>query len=250
VSPPRAMAEHPSPATLLDYYLEQIPSEELEPIQDHLASCAECSRRFLLLEELPSVPSIDEDLQLSDRQTAAEWALLRTKVDFSPPPGVPRRPSILPRGFSLPYALAASLLLITTLGLAFWVHRLLGRVAELSGPQLHLAVADLVPVASRSRDGDAAPIETIRLSPDVDRLLMILNLADWRPFAAYDLRITDAAGKTVWVAADVVRGDNGNFLLTLPRAFLPPGAYSIRLSGRSGGGATPLAEYSLRIAAR
>jgi hypothetical protein len=248
---------HLSPATLLDYHVGKLSEEEREGVQDHLALCPECTRRLLLLDELPSVPPPREELRLTGRRLEAEWALLRERVGLAPwsRPGKPAAPTTVafpPRPRSRPpavWALAASLLLVTTLGLAAWVHRLLLRTTALAGPQVQLAVADLVPEGSGPRDSAPAEPAEIRWSAGTERLLLILNLADLQPFPGYRLRVTGAAGQTVWESGDLARSGNGNFFLTLPRALLPPGAYRLELRGRTGAGELrPLAEYRLRTA--
>jgi hypothetical protein len=242
------LAGHPEPSTLLAYHRRELSPEEAERLRDHLALCGECSRLLLQVESFPALSS--QTALLTDRQQAAEWALLRDRIGFAtsaPAPAPAPAPSrLLSRRFPLPWALAASLLLATTLGLGVWVLRLRDEVGALAGPQVHLAVADLTPEGSGPREG--AEPAAVRLAADADRLLLILNLADWRPFAGYHLRVTGPAGQAVW-EGDLARSAHGNFLLTLPRALLPAGSYRLRLNGRtSAGKEQPLAEYRLQIA--
>lgn len=246
-----ALASHPEPATLLAYQLRQLPSEEAELLRDHLVLCADCSHLVLQIESFPDLFPLPADRLLSDRQQAAEWALLRDRIEPTAvaPAAAPSTPRPPHSRFPLPWALAASLLLATTLGLGVSVHRLLGRFDALAGPQVNLAVADLDPEGSGPREGPSAEPAEVRLTASTDRMLLILNLTDWRPFATYRLRMTGAAGQVVWESGDLVRSDQGNFLLTFPRALLPVGTYRLRLNGRtSEGKQQQLAEYSLRIA--
>lgn len=246
-----ALAHHPEPATLLAYQLRQLSSEEAERLRDHLALCGDCSRLVLQIESFPDLPPLPADRLLSDRQMAAEWALLgrRIGLDAAAPAAAPAPRRLSPPRVPLPWAVAASLLLATTLGLGVWVHRLLGKVDVLAGPQVNLAVADLDPEGSGPREGTSAEPAELHPAASTDRILLILNLADWRPFAAYRLRMTNAAGQVVWESGDLARSDQGHFLLTLPRALLPAGTYRLQLSGQtSDGKQQKLAAYHLRIA--
>lgn len=232
----RRLTAHPRPEDLLAYQAGDLPDEEADRIQEHLALCSECVRTVRDLSSFPDVEPAREEDRLSEDELAAAWTRLRQAVA----PSTRRRRRFL----SLTgLAFAASLLVV--LGLAFQVVRLQKSVRELSIPRADVQIADLVPGGEiRERSGEE---ETIRLEPWAERILLILNLADARHYPQHRIDVATADGAVVWSRAGVYRDAGGIVAVELPKRLLPAGGYRIRLYGLGDGAPEPIAEYRFRI---
>lgn len=63
-----------------------------------------------------------------------------------------------------------------------------------------------------------------------------------------EIEITDAGGRVVWQGKGLrLNRESPDYSLTLPRGFLAPGAYTIRLYRAEGGQRTPAESYALRV---
>lgn len=230
------LSAHPAPEALLDFLAGDLPEDEREGIEEHLAICRSCARTALDFSMLPeSEREEGEGEPLSERELASEWERFRATV--APPVRPPRHTAPL-------LALAAALL-IAVAGLSLWSLHLGRQVRALSGPRADVAVVDLVPldaVERTPREGEPA-----RLPSWAERLVLILNLAEPAEHSRYQVEIAGPDGRAVWSRPDVRRGEDGTFTLELPRRFLPPGSYHIRVSGLRDGTAEPVAEYAIRI---
>lgn len=157
-----------------------------------------------------------------------------------------RRPD-LPRYGAQRFAYAAAaVLLLTTLGLSGWVHRLSDRasgmraeIAELRAPRLNLPVVYLDSV--RGEEDPASP------SADEPLVLMIAPEAE-REYPGYAVEIADSTGEVVWNGSGLVLSDHGTLRLGLGRRFLEAGEYRLRLYGEPAGASRErIAEYPLRL---
>jgi anti-sigma factor RsiW len=231
----RGVEDHPAPAELLDFVAGDLPEAERRRIEEHLALCRDCARTALELAESPGVEPVGE--LLTRQEVAAEWERFRGALAAA-------RPARHATTHRVPWALAASLL-AAVIGLAVWNARLRQEARVLGEPRADVAVVDLVPEETVARAGGAE--EEVRPPAWADRLVLILNLAE--PVAATEFRIEimTADGRTAWSARGVRRSEDGTFAVEVPRRFLPPGAYRIRLSGLRGAATEPVAEYALRI---
>jgi hypothetical protein len=229
--------DHPAPEDLLDYHAGDLPPEERERIQDHLALCRDCVRVVLDLDSFPDVEPVRKEDRLTDREVAAEWRRFATRTR------APRLPRWAPS--PLPLALAATLL-IAVVGLSLWVARLRNEVSRLSAPRADVYIADLVPQGETVERAEGRE-EAVRVPAWADHVLLILNLADPSSYPEYRVEIEKADGAEVWSRDGVRRSADGTFALEVPRRLLPAGSYRIRLSGSRGGAEEPVAEYGARI---
>lgn len=232
------MSDHPNPEHLAAYHAGELPLEEAERLQDHLAACRECAGLLLDLDRLAdpgfgaeAIPEgVKEDLW---RRVAAD-----IRKEEPAPVAVPiRRP--VPRW---PQALAAALL-AAVIGLSLWVVSLRQAVHDLSRPQLNAPVLDLY--AGSVRSETKAPIPSV--PPDVEVFTVVLNPAGQRRHDQYRVEITREGGETVWSGEGLEPNSFGSFSLTLSRQLLEPGEYRFRLFGRSGGAEQRIEDYALRV---
>lgn len=229
--------DHPAPEDLLDYHAGDLPPEERERIQNHLALCPGCVRVVLDLQSFPDVEPVREEDRLTEDELAAEWRRFETRIR------APRMPRWAPS--PLPLALAAALL-IAVVGLSLWVARLRNEVSGLSAPRADVYIADLVPHGETVERAEGRE-EAVRVPAWADHVLLLLNLADPSSHPEYRVEIEKADGTEVWSRDGVHRSEDGTFALEVPRRLLPAGIYRIRLSGLRGGAEEPVAEYGARV---
>lgn len=226
---------HPGPEILLAYHEGELDPGEAERVQDHLALCPDCTRVILEMAELAGVePSLEG--QLSGEEMARLWPTVQSRLSAERP-AAPR----------WPLALAAALLL-AVVGLSVWALSLREANRRLSQPRVNVTLQDLVPLAEeRLREG--AGTETPRLRQGGSAVL-VLNLADLRPFSRYRIDIVGPDGRVLWSSEEPARSSRGNFTVELQPGFLPAGRYRVHLLGLEDGREELLAEYRLEIAGR
>jgi hypothetical protein len=236
----RRGVEHPAPEELLDYHSGDLAPAETQRNQEHLALCPVCARTLLDLDSFPDVEPVREEDRLTAAELTGQWRRFQdTAQRLAPSRERPRpaSPAVL--------ALAAALL-FAVVGLSLWNVQLRNAVRDLSQPEAGVLVADLVPrgeAIERAEGGE----DTVRVPPWADRVLLILNLADPATAREYRVEIATQDGREVWSRRGVHRSADGTFALQIPRRFLPPGRYRIRLSGLRDGAEEPVAEYGAQI---
>lgn len=227
-------AGHPTPEALADYLEDRLLSEDDERVQAHLVGCEQCSA---LLLELDSLKSSMAEGEVAEFATAAAWRSQRERLFGNQ----------IARGGSAGgvWMLAASLAVVTV-GLAFWIAVQRATISELRAPQVELPIANLEPTGSVRDVGEASAVV---LSPRTARWVLILNLIDDTARSSCRLEFLDPEGRVVASLNGLDQSSRGGFRLSLPRDFLPPGVYRIRLSGADGGETEVIEEYVLRIKA-
>jgi Putative zinc-finger len=231
---------HPAHDELLGYAAGALDTAEQDRIEDHLALCRECARTVLDLSVL-SDGGLEEE-PLPESVLAAEWARLRRAAAPAPPSRF--RSLAAAVSPALPYALAASLLL--AVGLGWRTVRLGEEVRQLSAPRSDVYVADLVPTGSGSPDERGAP-EAVHPPAWASRVVLILAFAGPASHPEYAVELAAVDGRPLWSRRGLRPGPDGTFALEVPRQWLPPGTYRIRLSGLRGAAAQEVARYELRI---
>lgn len=227
---------HPAHDELLGYAAGALDAAEQDRIEDHLALCRECTRTVLDLTVLARAELEEE--RLPESMLAAEWARLRRAAAPAP---VSRFRRLAP---ALPYALAASLLLAA--GLGWRTVRLGEEVRQLSAPRSDVYVADLVPTGGPGLRERGEP-EAVRPPAWASRVVLILAFGGPASHPEYEVEIATADGRPLWSRRGLHPGPDGTFALDVPRSWLPPGTYRIRLSGLRGDAAQEVARYELRI---
>lgn len=80
-----------------------------------------------------------------------------------------------------------------------------------------------------------------------DAYLLAPVLGGEQTFETYRFEIVDSANQPVWKSDGVRRGEDDTFAVLVPRAFLPPGRYTLILYGVNGERREQLERYSLRV---
>lgn len=232
-------ATHPDLDRWIAYRDGELPAEEQESLQRHLAGCRECVAIVLDLEAF-SRPEESDRAGISEFEVAAAWRAVRSAISAD----VKRE-----HRWHVPTALAASLM-VAALGLSTWLaveHRtateLRRTVAELSRPQINVPIEDLWPDTT-TRGGLQRAVEVLT----ADRsLTLVLNLQESQEFPDYRVEIIDSEGTEIWSSTGLEMSPFGNFTLGIPRGFLPAGEYGVRLYGLEGERNVPLQDYAVQI---
>lgn len=237
------VGEHPASEYLFEYQEGLLTAEEASEIQNHLALCSDCARMVLELAGSVEPEFREVEAPLSEERMAALWPGLRQRLSNPPQPKAARWRRSFER-VALP--LAASLL-VATLATTFWAWSLSRENRVLARPRVNVAVRDLAPLSDpeiRREEG-----ETTGIPRDAEAVLLVLNLADLRPFPTYRAEILEASpdGKLLWASDAMQRSVRGNFDLQIPRPFPGSGRYRIRLFGVEGDRREPLAEYKVDL---
>jgi hypothetical protein len=211
----KGQTAHPSHDELLGYAAGALDAAEQDRIEDHLALCRECARTVLALTVLAD-GGLEED----------------------------RPPVRVLAAAALPYALAASLLL--AVGLGWRTVRLGEEVRQLSAPRSDVYVADLVPTGSAGPRERGEP-EAVHPPAWASRVVLILAFGGPASHPEYAVELATADGRPLWSRRGLQPGPDGTFVLDVPRPWLSPGTYRIRLSGLRGAAAQEVARYELRI---
>lgn len=228
--------EHPSPEELSAYQANELTPEEDERIQDHLAVCRHCTELLLDLEEFLQPPAVAAG-PAADFEAAADWKRLR---DHLPQPAKARSQ----KRFAQP--LAASLVgALILLGLSSWrvitsqreVIELRSQVAELRQP-----IVNLQTISLRSIRGEAFELPADR------PVRLTLETSAPKEYGEYTVQIMDSEDKPISVST-LRKDEHGKLTMTLPKNFLKPGSYTIRLGVVHGGSLDVLEEYRASVKA-
>ena len=144
------------------------------------------------------------------------------------------RPSWIPSVFHSPqYAMAASFLLITSLGVTGLLYRQVGELGDLTGPP-GAAPAQIVPLVSvRGLPGNE-PVNTIQLDPDTHAYVLMLD-PGFEPYARYRASVFEAgtggAGNAILQVGNLTPGYEDMLALSIPAAVLKPGDFDIHVEG-------------------
>ncbi|MEA2690970.1 MAG: hypothetical protein QOJ16_357 [Acidobacteriota bacterium] len=247
------LGEHPSPETLVAYHEDRLVGEERERLRDHLALCADCAQLLLDLAVFPEVEvlaglrsptegDVDEAWQAMQARLGREKRAVATPA----PAGVVRPPRSRPRPAYVPWALAASWLLVAGLGL--WVFELRREYARLAEPAVNVAVAELSVEGEQVRGGERG---SVRVSSIAGRTLFDADAAGLPRHSGYEVEILSGpgTGHALWTGRELKRSRDDHFTLDLPPGFLSAGPYRLRLFGVDDGHREKLADYPFEIEA-
>ena len=141
-------------------------------------------------------------------------------------------------------ALAAGLAGVVALG--GWIHTA-NLLAERGTPQINVAYADGLANEAAERSGDAPAVARIESGRPAS-LSLPAEHEETHGAAGHAIAIVDAAGKTVWSAQGLIRdAANDDYTLTLPKGFLPPGSYTLRITAQEGGREVVTETYGLKV---
>ncbi len=146
-----------------------------------------------------------------------------------------------------PLAVAASVLLMVTVGVAAFV----GGVrwsssqepAEISSVVTNLPLIVLA-LGQLRGDGDA-----VEVAPDASHLMLILQVDETAGYSSYRLELRErSTGRQVWSDSSLEASRLSELTVLLPRSLMPDGEYELRLHGLRGGQPEePLMERILTI---
>lgn len=231
---------HPAPERLFEYQEGLLAPGQADEVRDHLALCSDCTRMVLELSGTVPLAAPEARAPLSEKEMADVWPGISRRLPLPSETRPRRRPM---ERIALP--LAASFL-VATLALFLWAGALLRENRRLARPQANIAILDLAPQGQRMLREDVRRPEAV--PQGTQEVLLVLNLADLRPFPAYRAEILASSDERVlWASDDLARSSRGNFTLRLPLSFVPPGLYRIRLFGIDGGRREPLADYEVDL---
>jgi len=120
------------------------------------------------------------------------------------------------------------------------------RVKELAAPQLNPPMFDLYP-REMTRRADQSEINEIAIPRHAKTVTLILNSQSQTATRAASLEIVNAQGAIVWRADGLTRHPTGDYTISLPAEFLPPGRYTLNLHERGKGRRAGIASFALRI---
>ncbi len=252
----------PTPEELRAYLEDRLTAGEKERIQDYIALFPECAELLMDMKSFPDIATSSEEWRISDqemrearrriqkelaagKESPASVKTFRIKRFFK---------SLFARPWTPAWGLATAFALLLTCGLNLMLslrnQELREAVRELSKPQAGVSLHHLTPDDEATMRSDAGDERTILVSREVDRLVLLLNPRVLQPYPDYRVEISDAASPeagVLWQQERLRRSPDYNFALSIPRAFLKPGSYQIRLYGQGDRAEEPIAEYRVRI---
>ncbi len=213
--------DHPSPEMLSAYQAAELPPEEDDAIQEHVAQCDLCAGMLLDLQRFLDLPPEEPSRKgVVDLEAVTAYRELRRRVGLETER----------KGFFASarggYSIAAALIAVSV-GLALWN---LDLVRESRRPQPLSAIRTLDAMES-FRSGGAAPVpeEPVSLPAQIT-----LNLPVKTPAPLYRVELF-RQGSLHAEASLELRPEGSELRFFLPEGALPVGSYSLRMRGLRGG---------------
>jgi hypothetical protein len=232
----RHPGEHATPDALVAYHAGELPADEQEKLQDHLALCAECAG---LLQDLVSFEEHAPPQQpLTDAAVEAAWQKVRSRLE---PTGVVVQ---FPRSrLRQVYALAASLFLCVV-GLTVWGLSLQRQLAESAKPRTDVDFQYLAPEGEGTRGAE----KPSAVQPG--KSIAVLQLINVEKQPEYELDLVDGGGRTVWTSPPLHEQAADEVLTVEVSRGWASGVYRGLLFGLDHGSRTPrpVATYRIEIA--
>ena len=237
----RRMAEHPSPDELLAYHVGELPSEEIERVQDHLAVCGECTQLVLSLGPLSHPEAGAKALSIEQGQVDSAWKRLQGQAEV---PAQKTPAKIFPFSLSLrEVAALAAAFLVGALGVSLW--RMAQEIATSPG---NLGggshIVDLVSASLGTTRG-SQPVEEV---PRGRLLNFALSLPPDPVHSLYRVELTQpsASGSEIlWQLR--LRRSRDTLNVWLPHGLLDSGSYRFQVWGLQGGEWELVDGYSVRL---
>jgi putative zinc finger protein len=219
VSDEMADREHPAVEKLSAYQADELPSEEKDAIQEHVASCRLCTQRLLDLQQFLDFAPDPAREGVIDLETATEWRKLRRRI---------KRETEKKRFFASArggYSVAAALLALS-IGLAVWN---LNLVRESRRPK-PLSTMRTLEARESFRSGTVRSVEEPVSLP----AQITLNLPIETPDPLYRIELLPHSnsrdGKTLELPPE-----GAELRFFLPEKALPSGTYTLRVRSLRGG---------------
>jgi hypothetical protein len=274
---------HPGHDELIAYHQGDLDEGQQQQVQTHLVQCPECLsvfREVIAFYNARSVEAPRLSQAQRDRIWAASWPRAQFQESSTASAPSPSRVGFWQNPRAM-FVLAASVLIAAAL-LGFWALSLYqenrelaarwqpqeqrwaeqlkaveqenrrlqkqaehyeSQLSELRQPALNAPIYDLFPQEAISRGGGANNINRIPLPPAARTVVLILNQSSVQQYPDYHLDIIDEKGQARWRGIGLKPHRNRTFVLTLDRAFLSRGRYTLNLYGRMGEQSTLIARY-------
>lgn len=231
-----AAGSHPDLDRWLAYH-SGATSDDSVDLQDHLASCRDCTALVLDLEAFADPAAAAGSLPaVSDFDKATAWRALRPRL-------APARKWVVPA------TLAASFL-AAAIGLSGWLqqHRevdgLRRQIADLTRPQANVPIHDLYPGATLR---GAAPDASIEVPGEATSVTLILNELPATGGDKLRAHVLDAAGQTVAAIGGLALDELGVATLGLSRGTFDSGDYVVRVEAWRGEDWIAIGDYPLQL---
>lgn len=232
------LVEHPDAGDVAAYVAGELEGGRVGSIEEHLATCRDCTALALDLESFPEILPDSTFERPTRDQVEADWRVLQARLRRDA--AITRAPLLPRRGLEL---LAASLL-VTTLGAGVWALSLRQQVRHFAEPRPNVEIVELLSEQDPVRGG--SPERSISATGSK---LWYLHLPFEAPhYGDYAVEILPAGGERVlWRRAGLERHRGESFTLEVPDDFLPPGRYRIVAYGVESGRGVEIATYSIHI---
>lgn len=209
----RDLRDHPAPEELQDFLAGDLPADQRERIEEHLALCRDCARAAVELAEVPEIQPEKRGELVTEAEIEAQWKRFQTAV--APPPA---------RRFRGIEALAA-VLLLALLGMTAWAF------LRESQSQTDMFLVDLPHAGSTTTRG---LVKTVSLPSWAGRVQLVIDLPYQTPeYPEYHVEIRMKGGRRV--SSDrVYQQEDGTLTVQVSRRRLPEGAYEIRVADPQG----------------
>ena len=243
----RGGEDHPTPEELIGYESGDLPTEQRDRIQEHLALCGDCARLLLDLVELEQFEPSNEAIGPVDVEAETSWQRLRTRLreEGEPVEGLPERevpstPVVPLQRRRTPLLKRPGLAWAVAAGLALCVGWLGAEKATL---QQHLKTG-LAPLVDFPN--------TVRAEAEVQTLVGsgFLVFEPEPGFPEYEVEVLSGAEGEGELVADPSRGPlqkAGVLLFQVPPTSLPEGVYTARIYGIQSGARKFLEAHSFQI---
>ena len=211
-------------------------ADEQDAVRAHVVDCRQCAE---LWRDLVSLAPDAEPA--ADFGRAVAWRELQSRLQ-------PEKAEMSSRSWTWAQ-LAAAVLLVTSLVLAFQVRQLRQTSSELQARMTVLeSPRENVPVlyldALRSTVDDAA----IPDGPADEIVVLMISPSIREAFPSYELVIEDEQGRTVWSGQGFEQNAYGTIRMAARRSFFSKGASTVRVFGVRDGVREPAGVYPLRSA--
>jgi hypothetical protein len=243
----RGREDHPSVEMLAAYHDDQLSPETDEEIQEHFVDCRECPELVLDLDRFTSPEAMEAAKgDLSDTLVDTAWRRLRLRLALETQPA---RSAL--RWLRSPLLAWSVTMLLTPCAVHLWlrVGKLADEIRGFEVPQLNPPSLRVEPaVAVR---GDEPPPPVLEVPAGARQFLLILFSGDLSSYQEYSLEIRTVQGDGVWAERGLRKSEDGSFVITLSRRFLPAGLYLFLVTGVAGGMAVPFTEeFPVRLTYR
>jgi hypothetical protein len=233
---PGDVDDHLSAEKLSAYQAGELPPEENDAIQEHLAHCTLCTGMLLDLQRFLEPPPEDLPREgVVDFAAEAEWRSLREKLREAQAQNAAAKRGLFRRISWMPAV--AAVMAILLVGAAY---RIVVLQRELARPTA-VQITTVEEQGSKKGAPGVAEPSPVRLGN-----VAIFDTHSERPYPNYRLSFRDKDGR-IQATVEAQEDENGMIALRLPKGFLTPGLYHIQVLGLEGATANPIREFDIRI---